>query len=313
MQCEKHRCLLMSILQYLKPISKPTTTPDGLSCPMGSLSAVIAPAAIESANSLVREVQQQKKTVARGPYHKLSPALRANIGKYACENGVCAAARHFSHRLEKSLNESTVRSIKKAYLIEVGQKRRFDETVSVLPPQKRGRPLLLGDKLDDQVQRYLKKVRECGGTVNTAITIAGAKGLLLKQDRTRLQEYGGPITLSKAWAKSLLLRMGFVKRRGTTKSRVTVDNFDRIKKDFLAEITSTVEMEEIPPGTYFQLGSNGHPFSTSIILDNGSQGANRVEIAGLTDKRQITAVFCGNMNGEFLPIQLIYAGKPGVS
>ena len=39
------------------------------------------------------------------------------------------------------------------------------------------------------------------------------------------------------------------------------------------------------------------------------QGANRVEIAGLTDKRQITAVFCGNMNGEFLPIQLIYAGK----
>ena len=114
------------------------------------------------------------------PYHKLSPALRANIGKYACENGVCAAARHFSHRLEKSLNESTVRSIKKAYLIEVGQKRRSDETVIVLPPQKRGRPLLLGEKLDDQVQRYLKKVRECGGTVNTAITIAGAKGLLLK-------------------------------------------------------------------------------------------------------------------------------------
>ena len=86
MQCEKHRCLLMSILQYLKP--KPTTTPDGLPCPMGSLSAIIAPAAIESANSLVREVQHQKKTMARGHYHKLSPALRANIGKYACENRV---------------------------------------------------------------------------------------------------------------------------------------------------------------------------------------------------------------------------------
>ena len=154
MQCEKHCCLLMSILQYLKSISKPTTTPDGLLCPMGSLSAVIAPAAIESANSLVREVQQQKKTVARCPYHKLSPALRANIGKYACENGM-TAARHFSHQLEKSLNEITVRSIKKAYLIEVGQKRRSDETVSVLPRQKRGYPLLLGEKLDDQVQRYL--------------------------------------------------------------------------------------------------------------------------------------------------------------
>ena len=34
-------------------------------------------------------------------------------------------------------------------------------------------------------------VRECGGTVNTAITIAGAKSLLKKQDRTRLKEYAG--------------------------------------------------------------------------------------------------------------------------
>ena len=29
----------------------------------------------------------------------------------------------------------------------------------------------------------------------------------------------------------------------------------------------------------------------------------------MNDKRQITAVFCGLMVGDFLPIQLIYAGK----
>ena len=39
------------------------------------------------------------------------------------------------------------------------------------------------------------------------------------------------------------------------------------------------------------------------------QGAKRVEVAGMTDKRQITAVFCGTLMGEFLPVQLIYAGK----
>ena len=27
------------------------------------------------------------------------------------------------------------------------------------------------------------------------------------------------------------------------------------------------------------------------------------------DKRQITAVFCGAMSGEFLPLQIIYQGK----
>ena len=39
------------------------------------------------------------------------------------------------------------------------------------------------------------------------------------------------------------------------------------------------------------------------------EGAKRVELVGIDDKRQITAVFAGTMGGHFLPIQLIYKGK----
>ena len=39
------------------------------------------------------------------------------------------------------------------------------------------------------------------------------------------------------------------------------------------------------------------------------EGSKRVEICGIDDKRQITAVFACSMTGDFLPIQLIYAGK----
>jgi len=39
------------------------------------------------------------------------------------------------------------------------------------------------------------------------------------------------------------------------------------------------------------------------------RGSKRVELIGLSDKRQITAVSCGNLMGEFLPVQLIYQGK----
>ena len=39
------------------------------------------------------------------------------------------------------------------------------------------------------------------------------------------------------------------------------------------------------------------------------EGSKRVEVSGVNDKRQITAVFCGSLVGEFLPIQLIYKGK----
>ena len=39
------------------------------------------------------------------------------------------------------------------------------------------------------------------------------------------------------------------------------------------------------------------------------RGVNRVEMIGENDKRQITAVFCCSLVGEFLPVQIIYAGK----
>ena len=37
-------------------------------------------------------------------------------------------------------------------------------------------------------------------------------------------------------------------------------------------------------------------------------GAKRVEVQGVDDKRQITAVFGGSLTGDFLPILLVYEG-----
>ena len=39
------------------------------------------------------------------------------------------------------------------------------------------------------------------------------------------------------------------------------------------------------------------------------KGVKRVEIVGQNDKSQITAVFCGSLQGDFLPVQVIYKGK----
>ena len=39
------------------------------------------------------------------------------------------------------------------------------------------------------------------------------------------------------------------------------------------------------------------------------QGSKSVEVVGTGDKHQITAVFSGTIQGAFLPVQVIYAGK----
>ena len=101
----------------------------------------------------------------------------------------------------------------KSYRESCARKRRLadDSELQSFPPKKRGKPLLLGGRVDKAVQLYILKFREQGGTVNSAIVQAAARGILLAMDRTRLVEYGGHVKLSNTWAKSLLHRMNFTK------------------------------------------------------------------------------------------------------
>ena len=54
------------------------------------------------------------------------------------------------------------------------------------------------------------------GLINSKIGIAGAKGIVLASNHSLLSDYGGPVTLTRAWAHSMLQRMKFVKRKSTT-------------------------------------------------------------------------------------------------
>ena len=68
------------------------------------------------------------------------------------------------------------------------------------------------------------------------IVKAAAKGIVMKTNKHILVEYGGHINLSKTWAKALIKRMGFIKRKGTTsKSKDTVDDFEQRKAEFLEQ------------------------------------------------------------------------------
>ena len=50
--------------------------------------------------------------------------------------------------------------------------------------------------------------------------------------RSLLEEYGGMIKLNTEWAKSIIRRMGFTKRRANSKSKILPGNFEEIKSHF---------------------------------------------------------------------------------
>ena len=103
--------------------------------------------------------------------------------------------------------------------------------------------------------------------------------------------------------------MKFVKRRGSSTAKLTVENFEAVKEQFLLDINAVVEMEDVPPELVFNWDQTGISIVPGSSWTMEVKGSKRVEIAGMNDKRQITAVFCGTLTGEFLPLQLIYQGK----
>ena len=83
--------------------------------------------------------------------------------------------------------------------------------------------------MDGMVRAYITRMREKGCVINTSIVKAAARGILLSQEKSRLAEFGGPATLTTAWAKSLLKRMNYTQRRGTTMAKVSVEEFNQAK------------------------------------------------------------------------------------
>ena len=142
-------------------------------------------------------------------------------------------------------------------------------------------------------------MRARGVPIGTSVVIGMGREILLKHNKSHLEEYGGVINLNKEWAKSILCRMGFTKRKANSKSKVLPTNFEEIKCNYLSDIQSIVVMEDVPP----ELVINWDHTATKIVASGEwtmeKKGTKRVAIAALNDKRQITAVFGSSLSGSW--------------
>lgn len=278
---------------------------------------------IEVANEAVKKVLEadDERCKPRGQYNSFNSS-KATIAKCALEIGVTKAIRKLEKQFPgRTLKESSIRGWVSKYKQEVNLKRLssaknvggedfcLDVEVKKLENKKRGRPLLLGEELDEQVKTYILALRNNGAVINSAIVIGCATGIVKSHDSNLLKCNGGHINITKHWALSLLHRLGFVKRKSSTKAKVTVSDFEEKKAQFLFDIESIIVMEEIPSDLVINWDHTGINYVPVSSWTMAPEGAKRIEIAGVDDKRQITAVFAGTMSGKFLPPQIIYKGK----
>ena len=177
-----------------------------------------------------------------------------------------------------------------------------------LPGKKRGRPLILGEEMDTQVEVFLKRIRENGDMVNTAIVMATAEGIVQNHDSSLLASKGGLILTTKNWAKSLMTRMDFVKRWANTKVKVFSTDFEEHKSQFVYDVKSIIEFEDIPEDLVINWDHTGINYIPVSKWTMEAEGSKMVVVTGIEDKRKITAVLSITMSGNYLPPQLIYQG-----
>lgn len=84
--------------------------------------------------------------------------------------------------------------------------------------------------------------------------------------------------------------------------------FEELKEQYLLDVKAVVQIEEILHEVVVNWDQTGIKHVPVDTWTMEKEGSNRVQVIGADDKRQITAVFGGNITGEFLPPQLIYQG-----
>ena len=119
---------------------------------------------------------------------------------------------------------------------------------------------------------------------------------------------------SSSWEISLFKRMSFV-RCMKTSSKVTIPEGPRKKLDYLLhhEIVTMIEKHKIPHSMVINIDQTPLKYVSVGNFTLAQKGSSSVTAEGVNDKRCITGTFGISFKGNFLPIQLIYAGKTAQS
>lgn len=177
-----------------------------------------------------------------------------------------------------------------------------------MPEKNVEHPLLLGQDIEESGKKIFQCIRESGGVINNLI-IGIITGILHNKDSNLLAENGGPIQVDKAVARHLLMRMQYMKRKGTTKAKLFPSDFQSLQTIFLDNIWSVVTFEQIPASLTLNWDHTGLHYVPTSSWTPEAKGSQKVPITALDYERQLTAVFTCSLAGDLLPPKVIYGGK----
>ena len=99
----------------------------------------------------------------------------------------------------------------------------------------------------------------------------------------------------------------------TGKVKIPVGAQKEAELKFLHKIVNIVEKHQILPSVTINFDQTSSKYMQVSSTTMGQKGESNIPIAGISDKRIIAATFYITLDNKFLPMQLIYQDKTGLS
>ena len=191
--------------------------------------------------------------------------------RYAHLHGDASAIKKFALQYP-NMNESTVRTFRAKY--KSAAAAQDGEVTEIVRKPMSGRSLKLR-KLDDEVQRRLKLIRESGGRIDSSIACAVGQAV------HKVKGANTNINLTKGWAKSLFRRMGFTKRAATTgKLNLPKLFVDEKSFTFLNDIAMHAQQSAIPSTMILNWDQTPLQYIPASKYTMAECGSSKISVAG---------------------------------
>ena len=158
--------------------------------PEGPLSQSIPPASIKDANEAYLIAAARSEANKHGSYVNLTGVQQAQIARFAFAHGNKEAIRYYTKQYcVPEIAESSGSTWKAKYTEEMKRKWIAGEfepngevVVHSIPSKKQGRPLLIGNELEEQLKLYVMELRARRASIDTTVLIACGEAIVRRVD-----------------------------------------------------------------------------------------------------------------------------------
>ena len=161
----------------------------------------------------------------------------------------------------------------------------------------------------------VQSLRLKGAPISSSIINTISKGIVIASNRMLLVENGGHLSFSDSWARNIRNEMERngkkMKRPMATTCKIPVSPalLEEEKFTFQRNIITLVKKHKIPEELILNYDQTPFSYACTSNTTLDVRGSKSVPIVGKGKQKQVTDTFTVSADGDFLLMQLIYAGK----